>query len=108
MKFLSLLALLFISVCVSAQIEKVIPKRPGPPRLVNDYTNTLTTEQAQALESKLVAYDDSTSSQIAVVIMNTTGGYPIEEVALGILRNWGVGNKDKNNGIVLLIAKDDH
>jgi uncharacterized protein len=108
MKFLSLFVLLFFSVCVSAQIEKVIPKRASPPRLVNDYTNTLTTEQVQTLENKLVAYDDSTSSQIAVVIIPTTGNYSVEEMGLGILRTWGVGNKDKNNGIVLLVAKDDH
>jgi uncharacterized protein len=108
MRLLSLFALLCFSMCVSAQVEKVIPKRPNPPRLVNDYTNTLTPEQVQALESKLVTYDDSTSNQIAIVIMNTTGDYTVEEVALGIIRNWGVGNKDKNNGIVLLVAKDDH
>src|SRR5436190_13433172 len=108
--FLLVISLLLFSVCASAQIEKVIPKRPSPPRLVNDFTNTLTPEQINALESKLVAYDDSTSNQIAVVIIPTTGDYSIEEVALGILRpaGWGVGNKDKNNGIVLLVAKDDH
>lgn len=103
-----LFILLLISVCASAQIDKVIPKRPSPPKLVNDFTNTLTQEQITALEGKLVAYDDSTSNQIAVVIIPTTGDYSVEEVALGIIRNWGVGNKDKNNGIVLLVAKDDH
>ena len=91
-----------------AQIEKIIPPRPNPPRLVNDYTRTLTPEQVQALEQKLVAYDDSTSNQIAVVIMNSTGDYPIEDVALGIIRTWGVGGKEHSNGIVLLVAKDDH
>jgi uncharacterized protein len=108
MKRLLVLFVLFIAVCVQAQIEKVIPPRPNPPRLVNDFTNTLTQEQKQALEQKLVAYDDSTSNQVAVVIMNTTGDYPIEEVGLGIIRSWGVGGSEHNNGIVLLIAKDDH
>jgi uncharacterized protein len=108
MKRLLLFFVLFISVFANAQIEKVIPPRPVPPRLVNDFTGTLTAEQSQALEQKLIAYDDSTSNQVAVVIMNSTGDYPIEEVALGILRNWGVGGKEHNNGIVLLVAKDDH
>lgn len=107
MKRLLLILGLLFSVCASAQIDKVIPKRPSPPRLVNDYTNTLTGYQAKALEDKLVAYDDSTSNQIAVVIVPTTGDYSVEEVGLEILRRWGVGNKEKNNGIVLLIAKDD-
>lgn len=108
MKRLLVIFVLFTSVFASAQIENVIPKRPNPPKLVNDYTNTLTPEQAQALEQKLVAYDDSTSSQIAVVMMKTLSDYPIEQVALGIIRGWGVGGKEHSNGVVLLVAKDDH
>ncbi|MBS1921562.1 MAG: TPM domain-containing protein [Bacteroidetes bacterium] len=109
MKRLLLFIPIFIfSVCGWSQIDKVIPSRPTPAKLVNDFTNTLTAEQRDALESKLVAYDDSTSNQIAVVIIPTTGDYGVDEVALQILRRWGVGNKDKNNGIVLLIAKNDH
>ena len=107
MKNLLFIFSLLVSVCASAQIDKIVPKRPSPPKLVNDFTNTLTQEQIAALENKLVAYDDSTSSQIAVVIIPTTGDYSVEEIALEIIRRWGVGNKDKNNGIVLLVAKDD-
>ncbi|MCC7400707.1 MAG: TPM domain-containing protein [Chitinophagaceae bacterium] len=107
-RFLFFIPVFLLSVCALAQIDKVIPPRPVPPRLVNDFTNTLTPEQRDALENKLVAYDDSTSNQIAVVIIPTTGGYGVEDVALQLLRRWGVGNKDKNNGIVLLVAKDDH
>jgi uncharacterized protein len=109
MKRLLFIFSLLISICVSAQIDKVVPKRPSPPKLVNDFTNTLTQYQVDALENKLVAYDDSTSNQIAVVIIPTTGNYSVEEVALEILRptGWGVGNKNNNNGIVLLVAKDD-
>ena len=99
---------LAVSFFASAQIDKVTPRRPSPPKLVNDFTNTLTREQIIALENKLVAYDDSTSNQIAVVIIPTTGDYSVEETGLEIIRRWGVGNKDKNNGIVLLIAKNDH
>jgi uncharacterized protein len=108
MKRLLLAIALLSCVFATAQIEKIIPARPVPPRLVNDFTGTLTPEQVQALEQKLVAYDDSTSNQVAVVLMSTTGDYSIEEVALGIIRNWGVGGKEHNNGIVVLIAKDDH
>lgn len=107
MKRLVLLISLFFSFCAYAQIETVVPRKPTTPRLVNDFTNTLTAEQRQALEQKLVAYDDSTSNQIAVVIIPTTGDYDVDEVALRILREWGVGGKENNNGIVLLVAKDD-
>lgn len=107
MKKLLFIFSLLLSVCASAQIEKVIPKRPNPPKLVNDFTGTLTDYQVVALENKLVAFDDSTSNQVTVVIINSTEDYAIDEVALELGRKWGVGNKDKNNGIVLLIAKND-
>jgi uncharacterized protein len=106
-RFLSII-LLLVSLCATAQIEKVVPKRPNPPRLVNDFTGTLTRDQVSALEQKLIHYDDSTSSQVAIVIVANTGDYPVEEVALRILRDWGVGNKNTNNGVVILIAKEDH
>jgi uncharacterized protein len=102
MKKIALIISLFFSFGVFAQIEKVIPAKPNPSRLVNNYTNALTSAQVQLLEQKLVSYDDSTSNQIVIVVMETTGSYSIEEVALGILRTWGVGNKGKNNGIVIL------
>lgn len=107
MKKLSLIIALLFSVCVFAQIDKVIPAKPVPARLVNDLAGILTQEQVQALENKLVAYDDSTSNQIAVVTLKTTGDYDVQEVSLGILRKWGVGGS-KNNGIVILAATDDH
>ncbi len=107
MKQRLLIILLLFSFCAFGQIDKVIPKKPTPQRLVNDFSGVLTAEQRDALESKLVAYDDSTSNQIAVVTIKTTDGNDIEEVALGILRTWGVGGT-KNNGVVILAATDDH
>lgn len=96
-----------MSFCVSAQIDKVIPDKPSPPRLVNDFANILTPEQKHTLENKLVAYNDSTSSQIAVVTINSLEGYDIAEYGLTLGREWGIGGKEFNNGIILLVAKDD-
>ncbi len=96
---------LLLSVCVSAQIDKVLPAKPNPPKLVNDLTGKfLTGEQAQALERKLVAYDDSTSNQLAIVIVETLGGYEANEYATALGRKWGIGNRDFNNGVVIVIA----
>lgn len=82
------------------------PARPNT--LVNDYTHTLTAEQTANLERKLVAFDDSTSNQIAVVIIKSVGDYDVNEYALGLGRKWGIGgNKTKNNGIILLVALGD-
>ena len=108
MKRSILFFLLFISLFARAQEDKDIPNRPVPPRLVNDFTNTLTPEQGQALEQKLDAYDDSTSNQIAVVIIKSLSGYDVADYALRLGRKWGVGGKEHNNGIVLLVSLDDH
>jgi uncharacterized protein len=85
-----------------------IPPPPSPPRLVNDFAHVLTADQAADLESKLVSYDDTTSIQIAVVTIQTTGDYDIADYALKILRDWKVGNKSTNNGLVILAAIQDH
>src|ERR1700722_20494854 len=99
----SILSLLLVEGIVAQQI----PAAPDPPRLVNDFAHVMTADQVAALESKLVAYDDNTSIQIAIVTVPTTGDYSIEDYALKILRDWGVGNKKTNNGLVILAAIQD-
>lgn len=84
-----------------------IPARPSPPRLVNDFTGTLGPGEASALERKLVAFSDSTGSQIAVVLVPTTDGVAPVDYATEILRAWGVGRADVNDGVVLLVATND-
>ncbi len=104
MKKFFLVIFSFLSLGVFAQVEKVIPNAPNPPRLVNDFTGTLTHMQVQALESKLKQYDDTTANQIVVVIVDKLDGYEPVEYATALGRKWGVGNKDFNNGVVLLIS----
>lgn len=105
MKHFFSIILLLLAFTASAQIEKVIPQRPSPPKLVNDFTKGfLTPDQVAALESKLVAYDDSTSNQIAVVIVDDLKGYSAADYAIALGRSWGVGNKNFDNGIVVLVS----
>ena len=79
-KFLSI-ALLLLSFAAIAQSEKDIPARPQPQKLVNVLVKErfMTPEQIDALERKLVAYDDSTSNQIAVVVVDDLKGKMSEE-----------------------------
>jgi uncharacterized protein len=105
MKKLLIFPLLFL---LQVALGQNIPAKPNPPRLVNDLAHVMTADQIAQLESKLVAYDDSTSIQIAVVTVETTGDYAIDDYALKILRDWGVGNKKTNNGLVILAAIKDH
>lgn len=103
------LAILLCVLCVGvfAQAQD-IPARPNPPRLVNDLAGILSPETIQALEARLDAFDDSTSVQIAVVTIPTTHDYDPVDYAVKLGRSWGVGNKDFNNGVIFLIARDDH
>ena len=95
-------ALLFAN---NAFAQNIIAK-PNPATLVTDVAGVLSPEQKQALENKLVAIDDSSSNQIAVVIIPSLDGYPKEEYATKLFRDWGIGGK-KNNGSLLLIAIND-
>ncbi len=91
----------------SATVAQALPPRPSPPRLVNDLTGLLAPAEADALERKLVALDDSTGTQVAVVIVNTTDGIEPNEYATELGRAWGVGQRGTNNGVVLLAAMED-
>ena len=96
----SLFLLIVLSLPVFAQD---IPDRPSPPRLVNDYTGTLSADQVAALERKLVAFNDSTSTQIAVVFVKSLNGYEKADYTYRLAEKWGVGQKGKNNGAVILV-----
>lgn len=80
-----------------------IPERPVPPRLVNDYTGILSQGEAAQLEQKLVSFNDSTSTQIVVVIVKSLNGYDKNDFAQRLGQKWGVGQKGRNNGVVILI-----
>lgn len=108
-KILSIFILLFVSFVSFGQNsfdpDQLLKQKPTT--LVNDFTNTLTADQKQALETKLVAFDDTSSTQIAVVIIPTLSGKDVADYNIELGRAWGVGGKQNNNGIILLIAKND-
>ena len=99
---------LFSVAAVARSFGQDVPSRPNPPKLVNDLAGILSPATVQSLEATLDAFDDSTSVQIAVVTISSTGGYDPVEYAVKLGRTWGIGNKEFNNGVVFLIAKDDH
>lgn len=99
----SILIALILVLFFSTGLHSQLPSPPNPPRLVNDYTGTLTSSQIATLEHKLVAYNDSTSTQILVMLVDDLQGYSIEQYATEIGHSWGVGQKDKGNGLVILV-----
>jgi uncharacterized protein len=105
MKKIFFVLTLLIPFVLSAQD---FPERPNPPRLVNDFADLLSSDEEQRLESKLVAYNDSTSTQIAIVTITSIGGYDAASYSFELGEKWGIGKKSKNNGLLILIAKESH
>ena len=96
----SLLSLLF-----TFAFAQDFPEKPNT--LVNDYANVLSADQKQQLETKLVTFNDSSSTQIAIAILKSVGDYDINEYAVELGRKWGVGQSGKNNGIMIVVAVGD-
>lgn len=97
--------LLFVPFVLIAQ---EVPEAPNPARLVNDYVGMLSDAEKGLLEQKLVSMDDSTSTQITVVVIPTVEpSYDMNSYSVALGRKWGVGQKGKNNGIIILWATDD-
>ena len=83
-------------------------KNPGTPTgFVNDYTNTLTTEQKQSLEQKLSDFEKQTTNEISVVIIKNLDGDTIENFAVKLFEDWKIGKKANDNGVLLLISMQD-
>ncbi|MDO5342409.1 MAG: TPM domain-containing protein [Bacteroidia bacterium] len=100
--FVVAVAAFLISFSVSAQD---IPARPVPPRLVNDFADILSAKQEQILESKLVRFNDTTSTQICIVTIDDLGGTTVADFAYQIGEKWGVGHKENNGAVILIKPK---
>ncbi|MEM9848140.1 MAG: TPM domain-containing protein [Bacteroidota bacterium] len=85
--------------------QKAIP--PQSARLVNDYAGMMSRSEQNALERKLVAYNDSTSTQIAVVIDRSLEGENIFDYSQRLAESWGIGQGEKDNGILIYVAQQD-
>lgn len=100
-----LIAILFVLIFGTAFSQ--VPQRPDPPKLYNnlskEFPNFLSDSEAAQLEEKLEVFSNETSNQICVVIVDDLNGADASSFAFQLGTEWGVGQKDKNNGIVILI-----
>lgn len=90
----------------SQSSSELFPPKPEPAVYVHDYANWLTPHEKTVLEEKLRRYYDSTSTQIVVMIRPDIGDYDKASYAFELGNRWGIGRKDKDNGIVLLIKTE--
>ena len=86
---------------------RVLPLRPHPENFVNNFSEEfpsfLSKKESRLLESKLSALINSTSNEIVIVIIDDLEDYESWEYAMNIGNFWGIGQKNKNNGLVILI-----
>jgi uncharacterized protein len=100
-----LFLLLFLSFSTFAQFT--IPKKPTLQTSVYDYANLLSPSEKTQLEQKLIRYSDSTSTQIVVATILDLKGESIDVVSTNWAHTWGIGQAKEDNGVFILVAKND-
>lgn len=98
-----LLTLLSLFLFCGAFAQEEFPQRPEPARLVNDFAGILPAAQRDQLEAKLEKFANQTSTQIAIVTVNDLYGYDKADYSFRLAEKWGIGQKGKNNGILILV-----
>lgn len=82
-------------------------KLDRPSGFVSDFARVLSVDQKTALEQKLSTFEKETSNEIAVVTVDSLKGDYIENYAVKLFADWGIGKKDKDNGVLFLVAVSD-
>lgn len=103
--FLGSLLLFLLSGIAKAQFN--IPEKPKFQTSVYDYAKILKQNEAKNLERKLISYSDTTTTQIVFVSIANLQGEYIGTLAAEWAHKWGIGQADKDNGILILMAKED-
>jgi uncharacterized protein len=101
-RILLCIASIFLTFIVMAQVAV-----PPLTSRVTDTTNTLSTEQKNELEQKLMAFENKKGSQISILIVPTTQPEALEQYALRVVEQWKLGRKKIDDGALLIVAKND-
>lgn len=108
-RFMAELATFFFVAMMAASpvLAKEMPVPEKPSLYVKDDAGVLNVEQKDDLDEMLKKYDKETGNQIAVLLIRTTGDESIEKYSYRVATAWGVGQKGKDNGILVTIATED-
>lgn len=102
---------LFLGIFLALSFGKSVfaenPDSLTPLSYVNDYANILNPETTSSLNEKLSVFTKSTGNEISVVTINSLDNYTIEDFANKLFQKWGIGKKNQDNGLLLLISKND-
>jgi len=101
---MSLLVCAFFALTSTAFAEKAVPTLTGQ---IVDQAKMMSTSGRANLLARLQAHEQKTGNQIAVLTVNSLEGDSLEQFSLRVARGWALGQKDVNNGVLFLIAKND-
>ena len=107
MRALQIALVFFLTFTVAAPLLSQ-PAVPVLQQRVTDFTNSLSYSEWRTLESRIKQFEDSTSNQIAILMIPSLDGGSLEEFSMSVFERNKIGQKGKDNGVLLLVAKDDH
>ncbi|MDT0293624.1 TPM domain-containing protein [Mesonia ostreae] len=105
--YFTLLFIGFFFCYASAEAQLNIPAKPKEQTSVYDGANVLNTAEKSQLEQKLIRYADTTSTQIVVATIKSLNGEYIGTYAAEWAQKWGIGQSDKDNGLLILLSEGD-
>lgn len=106
-KYSSLLFILFFCCFTQLQAQDYLPEKPKIQTSVYDNAKMMSGFEAKSLEQKLISYNDTTSTQIVVITVNSLQGNDVAMYATELAHKWGIGQTGKDNGVLILASKED-
>lgn len=108
-KLVKYFGLIFLFCCYANILfaQDYLPEKPQLETSVYDYAKMMSGFEAKSLEQKLIRYSDSTSTQIVVITVNSLEGNDVALYATELAHKWGIGQEGKDNGILILVAKEE-
>ncbi|HIJ78600.1 MAG: TPM domain-containing protein [Desulfobulbaceae bacterium] len=101
---IALAALLFSALAVGVAPAREIPAFKG---YVNDYAEMISAPTEARLERALQSFNLTDSTQVTVLTVDSLEGDPLEDFSIRVAQKWGIGQKGKDNGVLLLVAKQE-
>jgi len=104
----AILLLILVAMIAASLGLAAEPKFPALSGRVVDNANVLTSSTQTELSDTLAAHERATGEQVVVVTLESLQGYPIEDYGYQLGRYWGIGQKGKNTGAILIVAPKEH
>ncbi len=102
-------SIVFIFICITLLCPVAFCKTPEPTSdfFVNDYADILSDETEQEIQNTAVQLYTDTTAQVCVLTIDSLDGKDISEYSVEVFRDWGIGDAEKDNGVLILVSLND-